>query len=651
VAVRRLSTLIVALIVLATDVSSAQQLRLRIRSASSSGSGGAASNPIDAARLPSTSNALPDATWSAAGATIQSRSTICSTSACNTMTAAGTSATPAQINAALASAVSGDVVKLACGTYTLAGGIDFNDHDNVTLRGCGPQGAANGGTDLVFTNDTSCNGSFAAICVRNGDANWNGDGGGAESDQHNSATWTAGYSKGTTSITLSTLIRGSKPVVGQILILDQVNDVDTDTGGIWVCKTNDVCADEGGGAQGRALPNGERDQQQLVKVVSISAGASPPWTVTITPGLYMPNWRSGQNPGAWWSNDAHTTGVGIEDVALDYSAPTTNWGAITLYNAEQTWIKNVKAYKSKRAQVLLYQCTHITIRDSYFDEAQAHLSQSYGIETFIASDSLIENNIFHHTTLPISINGTCAGCVVAYNYVIDVTYDVAAWMIAGYGMHEAGIDNLLFEGNIGPGFISDGIHGTHHFVTAFRNRYAGWASGMTSQTNPIKIYAWGRYFNLVGNVLGTDSYHANYATGNATSIYHLGTDPCGTPTCIGGGTDSLVASTLFRWGNYDTVNDANTFSSGEVPSGLSLYAQPVPSSQTLPNSLYLSAKPSFFNASTSNTWPGIGPDVTGGDLSGLNGHAYTNPAKHCYDTLTKDGNGQITNFSRVNCGY
>ena len=87
---------------------------------------------------------------------------------------------------------------------------------------------------------------------------------------------------------------------------------------------------------------------------------------------------------------------------------------------------------------------------------------------------------------------------------------------------------------------------------------------------------------------------------------------------------------MMRWGNYDTVNAANRFASGEVPSGISPYGNSVPANQTLPASFYLSAKPSWWGIMP---WPAIGPDVTGGNIANVGGHAYKNPAQVCYESV------------------
>jgi hypothetical protein len=88
----------------------------------------------------------------------------------------------------------------------------------------------------------------------------------------------------------------------------------------------------------------------------------------------------------------------------------------------------------------------------------------------------------------------------------------------------------------------------------------------------------------------------------------------------------------------------------EVPSNFndgsgspSLYVNPVPGSQTLPASFYLNSKPSWFG---SVPWPPIGPDVTGGDISGVAGHAYKIPARVCFESLADDTSYSIQNGAR-----
>ena len=217
--------------------------------------------------------------------------------------------------------------------------------------------------------------------------------------------------------------------------------------------------------------------------------------------------------------------------------------------------------------------------------------------------------------------------------------------------HDAGVGFLLYEGNEGAGLIIDDIHGTENFVTSFRSLLIGRDLSKTQSTIPLENQAYSRYTNMVGNVLGYPGYHTTYqGTGTSNcdkSIYCLGWQGNS-----GGGTfDSLVGSTIVRWGNYSVVsqstdtpaNSGIRFLGSEMPSGLSLYANAVPSSQILPASFFLSSKPTWWPNTT--PWPPIGPDVTGGNIPNYAGHAYSIPARDCY--LNVMGGSLTTNLGSL----
>jgi hypothetical protein len=550
--------------------------------------------------------------WRSAGVPgdVQSRTTICST--------LGPDATADQISGAIAACPAGQVVKLTAGTYNLSAGIRFGGKSDVTLRGAGPDQ-----TFLVFASSDACMGQGGNICVNGSDLGYYVGG------PAHSANWTAGYDKGATQITLSNT---TGLTVGMYIVLDQLNDT-ADTGNVLVCSKPQTCADEGPGGGGR--PN--REQEQFVKVTAINGH-----NVTVTPGLHMPNWRSSQSPGAFWGNPSSmVSGAGVEDLSID-NAATTGKSAVYFIFAINSWAKNIRSLNSNRNHVWIYESAHITVRDSYFYGTQRAASQSYGIEEYMASDNLIQNNILHHIATPLQTNqGT--GSVFAYNYTFDDYYGASpAWQQASSYLHAAGVDMVLHEGNEGTGFTGDDVHGSHNFVTAFRNYLIGQEPGKTTQTNPVKLYAFNRYMNFVGNVLGTSGYHDSYewnvsGAARETSIFNLGSDTSTGPS------DPLVRPTLLRWGNYDTVSGTARFLASEIPVSLTPYgANPVPSDTTLPASLYLSAKPAWWGAVP---WPAIGPDVTGGP--GPGGHAYRIPAHVCYDNTSRT-NG-ILNFNAAHC--
>jgi hypothetical protein len=124
-------------------------------------------------------------------------------------------------------------------------------------------------------------------------------------------------------------------------------------------------------------------------------------------------------------------------------------------------------------------------------------------------------------------------------------------------------------------------------------------------------------------------------------VYRLGypnigncslTDATGYPV-PGGMTypDAKVASTLLRWGNYDTVNAATRYAATEIPTGVA-----VPSDQVIPASYYYSARPAWFP--TSVRWPPIGPDVTGGN-GDASGHVSKIAAQLCWESRNLVGGG------------
>jgi hypothetical protein len=526
--------------------------------------------------------------WSGAGVSggIPNRTTICAT--------LNPGATAAQINAAIAACPSGQVVFLNAGTYNLLTGISFGTRSNVTLRGAGAHR-----TFLKFSGGTlDCAGVESPICVGSAYAN--------NQFPPNFTGWTAGYDVGTTVITVESTL-GME--VGDILVLDQLDDI-VDGGEIFVCS-NASCSAEGGNSAGRT----DRSQQQLVKVVALTGNQ-----VTITPGLRMPNWRSSQSPGVFWNAIAPVmVGNGVESLSLE-APPGLN--GIIFMHVSDSWVKGVRVVNPARNHVWLYQSMRITVRDSYFYGGQSAHSTSYGIEDFSTGDNLVENNIFQHVTAPLSHNGSNTGSVFGYNFAIDDNYTASpGWMIPNILYHEAGMSHLLHEGNDGLGAMHDDIHGTTHFQTLFRNHLYGdiWNDPpKDTNTQVVHIRSYGRFFNVVGNVLGrTEYYRAIYTLGDPPQV-HVPEDP-------------LVGGTMLRWGNYDTVTGANRFLVSEVPSSPSQFANGVPATQNLPASFYLTAKPSWFGATP---WPAIGPDVTGGQDTG--GHAYEIPARACWQETEID---------------
>jgi len=570
------------------------------------------------------------ADWSKAGIPggFPSRTTLCAT--------LNPGATSAQINSAIAACPSGQVVFLSAGTYSLASGINFNGHGNITLRGAGPKQ-----TILQFTGGDNCNGNGGDICVTDSTGLFQGSpsvlpGG---SNAHN---WTGGYARGSTQITLDSV---SGLSVGQVIILDQANDT-ADTGGVFVCDTPTTCQIGGGSnSDGRVIGGVSYSQQQLVTITGISGT-----NVSISPGIYMNNWRTSQLPKVWWT--PQITQVGIEDMTVDHTSSGSVKSGIFLYDCFQCWVTNVKSLNANRNHIWLYQSAHAVIRSNFFYGTQHSASQSYGVETWITSDDLIDNNIFDTVTDPV-MSADAEGMVVAYNFSINNLYTVSAgWMMPTFTSHNAGNAMNLYEGNQINALYCDDNWGTANLITFFRNQLTGSQTGKSTNTNSVVLQTFCRGYNIVGNVLGTAGYHTKYesspqtsATSCDTSIFQLGYGDTECRTLTSPPNDPLVRSSLLRWGNYDVVDGSVQWNSAEIPTTAIPFinANAVPANHTLPNSFYLSAKPIWWGGAVQ--WPPIGPDVTGGP--GPGGLTYPIPAQTCYTKGTFT-NG-ILNFDGGAC--
>ena len=531
------------------------------------------------------------------------------------------------INSAIAACGNNQYVKLGAGTFNLSSGITFAGKSNVTLRGSGPNA-----TFLVFTGNDPCLGQYTTVCIGPTGLSYYGPG-----PPTYQANWTAHYTKGDTLITLSATTGLS---VGMFIILDQLNDASNPGSDLFVCNTQTTCTVQGGTTYGRS----NRSQRQWVQVTNISGK-----DVTITPGLHMPNWNSGKSPGAYWgASNGLTHGDGVEDLSIDAKNSKAGASAIEFIFTYDGWAKNVRIVygPDPRCYVCVYSGARVTIRDSYFfgnvDEVGAGMTH-YGIETSNASDILVENNIIQRRTSPFVSDGD-DGSVYGYNFVINDIYNQPAeWMQASQYSHESGNGMILHESNQAVGIKGDIIHGTSNLFTYFRNYSYGFEPGKTGETYPVVLYSYNRYYNFIGNVLGTVGYHSVYqASSGDNSIWALGRGSTPIPA------DSVVATTIMRWGNYDTVTGTSRFVSSEVPSGLVKYPNAVPPSQILPASFYLAAKPAWFG---NNAWPSIGPDISGG--TGPGNHVKRIPARVCFEDVM---GGQFADstpraFDANNCYY
>src|SRR5262249_225904 len=234
------------------------------------------------------------------------------------------------------------------------------------IRGAGP---GTGGTFLDI------NGPASVGC---GYGTWDAAVGMCASDGFGTVdvSWTGGYAKGTTTITLpscSGIIAGVTPIH-----LNQLNETDgyPATGDLYICDSGGTCNSSGSGGAG--LPGG-MGLAGRAPALEVLATACSNGVVTITPPISMPNFRSAKSPQAHYPTDGTLSWSGIEDMSIKH----TNAGntGIEWINATNTWIRGVQLINTGVAGygIALARSSHITIRDSYIYRASSTEQGNYAV--------------------------------------------------------------------------------------------------------------------------------------------------------------------------------------------------------------------------------------------------------------------------------
>jgi uncharacterized membrane protein len=645
-------------------------------------------------QTPNWSNILDNSraiNWSSAGFTIPNYTVNCVTQPSLAAGSSAAAANSSSIQNALNSCdATHNVVNLPAGTF-YTNGWKTDGYNKTVVRGAGAN------STYIYLRAEACGGSQAAgVCIESSDNTYDGSST-VLAGGNQQCSWTAGYSQGSTTITLNSC--PAPPPVNNILVLDQANDA-SDTGGVYHCDGNQSgCNYEGGfNGNGRVISGAEHSQAQITYVTAISGSGTGPYTVTISPGVYFNNIRSSQSPGAWWFTNA--VNDGIENLTLDGTSIGDH--NMNFYNCYQCWVKGVRSINAPDDHLFLGQSAFSVVRDSYFYQGQNHGSESYAIEFEIGSGNLIENNIFQQNTNPIMF-GAGTGNVLDYNFEIDNVTTSLYSLQTAYFSHNTGSSMNLWEGNNQIGLWTDDAWGSSSLGTVYRNLFHGWqGGGYSTGFIPLQVRTWIRGYNVIGNVLGhagSQTTYQSYATSSTggvsggdppagVSIYELGwADTDGYGSCGTGGAssphcDPLVFSTLMRWGNYDTVSAATRWNSTEAsPASATYIAANFTTSyfstlaQTLPNSLIYSSKPSWWPAS--KNWPAVGPDVSTGNVGTCSGGTYAGyqstsagkctggtlatawashvtsiPAEDCYLTTMggpPDGTGSVLSFNASSC--
>lgn len=386
---------------------------------------------------------------------------------------------------------------------------------------------------------------------------------------------TAGLSKGSTEITTSGN-HGWSP--GDHIVIDQLNNASGDPP-----ITN---VGDGGSSTMGGRANGTRVLQQVVKLVAPTSGS----TATLEIPLYT------TFDGAYTPQGTKVT-MSVENAGVESMTFNSSYVySFTIFNSSNCWLYDVELNGMHESGFAIYLSNsyRTTISHCKFHQSTgANTSDNYIITSSgTGSAYLIENNLIYKATNPLNFQGGASGCVVAYNYITDVSQ--TAYPTAnryGLGQHGSHHFQNLFEGNVVEGafFSSDNYWGSNSHNTLFRNRIImDYAKNDMTVTLGVDVHQ--TYFNIIGNYLGADetAYEtASIPYGGSDYIYFTGTGS---------------STTMLRHGNWDGYNDTQLWCDTAGEPG----CQGGSTEHALPNSLYLTAKPDWFG---SVTWPPINPTI------------------------------------------
>lgn len=553
---------------------------------------------------------------------------------CSTLAASSTTAT---IQSALNACPAGQAVVIQDGTVNQTADLTINK--GVTLRSQnGPSRTGTGGT---FWDTNGNNIRMSSL-------------GSGSPSPVNFTNWTGCLTRGCTVLTVVSTTGIS---AGAYVILDELNRawVLPNIGEEGNCSPANDC-----GREGTSFQDGDvRSMAQWVKVVSVDSATQ----ITISEGVTYTHIAGNDPEVFFWDINDVVVRAGLEGFWIDSADGSFT---VDMRYCANCWVKGNAFENIAQAAVYLTWSYGFEVRDNYLaNDGTAEGPTRYGIECYNAGHGLIENNIAWRVTSPILLNA-CEGTVVGYNY----THNTIAGNLFISILHHLSHDNfLLFEGNVVNKMALDNSWGSSSHNTMFRNRVDGTGANKTNYTVPMQNSRGSRFTNLVANVLGTNGTHTNYicdqnhALGSDDDhIYDIGfQDNCGEGLT---GYDSIARTSMMKWGNWDIVTDNNDgagdgvlYCTGTgVPEARCIEDERASSDPTfpglaspstmLPASFYRSAKPDWFG---SVPWPPIGPDVTGGNITGVAGHANKIPAQVCYESMSKDGTGFLTAFTPSTC--
>lgn len=471
----------------------------------------------------------------------------------------------AALQAAIDLCPSGQVVVIPEGTYRISGTLHIES--GITVRGAGPDKTKivqYASEDIVDMSSSS--GSFDSVAVK------------------------SGHTKGSDTVVVNS---AGGFEVGDLVLIDQLNDPSLVTSS-GVGGTCTWC--------GRYGTNGARALGESLLVKEIDGN-----TIRFNRPLYY-EYRDRYDPQLSQIAADPIHHAGIEDLHLQLVAGASSGSCVRMNRAVNCWVKGVETSQPENKHILMYYyCLGNEVSGCYFHDSQSFESNhGGGVELYGDScDNLVEDNIFDHLHVAVALEAGGAGNVIAYNYTYEMEHFTTDWMIWHLGTHGAHTYMNLWEGNVAGMISFDNYWGSGSHQMVFRNHLTRFTPNQPIRNNIVAaiVEVDNYHDSFLGNVLGTPGCGGEVeqipyqSTWDNPVLWKIGYDCC---SDTGEPRDTKVNNTLIRSGNWEGPTGAVQWSSDE---------------RSLPDSLYLSAKPDWFGVLT---WPPFTPDRPDFDPNNLN---------------------------------
>lgn len=312
-------------------------------------------------------------------------------------------------------------------------------------------------------------------------------------------------------------------------------------------------------------------------------------------------------------------GMGLEDMNIQVMQGSPALDTVIMSDVKDSWIRNVAVKNSAHNFIVASNTIDCEIDHNYVTNPwNAQGGSGYGIRLLGWNfNDLVQDNIAYFCRHSYVQDGINTGNIIAYNFSLDPN-DIAnypatplptpsanphgndGYLYQDFLTHGSNPRFSLYEGNVGGRAYCDFCHGSANNLVFFRNHFRLQEDAILDYifykgSATVDFDRWNDSMTVVGNILGypamqmdqkSCSKHSMTYEGHTQAIYRLGYDADDSATVM---SDTQPDATILRTGNYDYVTQAIQWSSAN---------------HSIPNSLYLAAKPSWFGATA---WPPVDP--------------------------------------------